>query len=447
MRRRPSRRFLAGNLVGVTCVAVALVLGCVFGWSWVHEHQQSRSATQILVAHEYAIETSAADAVELDVIQEQLLSHQDIVIVRPSEARPRNDAGTKLALTSEEPSSTAAVRPRGTGATMPWSADGSADQEGWIYDAASLALLCGFGVFLLVQRARTRSRIPPKAATAGHASARTESDGSEPPRPDDAAAITPAAGMPNSPLSPVSDGALFEARDTGAKQAVESGSERTERSRRPEVRGSLVQKQAQPAAVPESTPGDLSPGIAAWLRTGGIAVASVRRDLPRLAIAGSGDAVIQLAMRPPMSVVHIVGNFPSRYFGVQTLESSQSLVNTTDPYNGARLLDVDPDNSVALQVRAAGPWAIEVLSLADVPSFDTSYAGDGDAVVRYTGGGSKANIVGNEARRYFGVRSISAHGATSLVNTTQPHSETSLVNPVSQFFEIQAVGFWTITVT
>jgi hypothetical protein len=60
-----------------------------------------------------------------------------------------------------------------------------------------------------------------------------------------------------------------------------------------------------------------------------------------------------------------------------------------------------------------------VLTIAEVPSFNTSYTGDGDAIVRYTGIGSIASISGNAAGRYFGVRSISTHGIFGLGNTTQ----------------------------
>ena len=103
--------------------------------------------------------------------------------------------------------------------------------------------------------------------------------------------------------------------------------------------------------------------------------------------------------------------------------------------------------SVAMEVHATGPWLIEMLSLAQVPSFDTSYTGDGDAVIRFVGSGSTVKIVGNNSGRYFGVRSVNAEGVVGLVNTTEPYSKTSLIYAGPQFFEIQAVGAWTITVT
>jgi hypothetical protein len=291
-----------------------------------------------------------------------------------------------------------------TGVALALMTGNSAEQSWQVYDTVSIALLSGFGVFLVVKRVRTKSRgdqnsverMLANAGTAGNATRHTESDRSRASPPGDTATITTTIGTAG--------------------------------------------------ATPENTP-DVPQENAAFLHSGGIAAASVAPDSPRLVIAGSGDAVVQVALPWSLSVVHIVGNSASRYFGVQVLGTGQSLVNTTDPYRGVRMLDADSGKSVALQVRATGPWAIEVLSAANVPSFDTSHTGSGDAVVRYTGGGSSAHIVGNAGHRYFGVRSISEQGVTSLVNTTQPHAETASVNAAPQFFEIEAVGSWTITVT
>jgi hypothetical protein len=442
MRRRPIRRFFADKVVGVTRVAVAVVVGCASSSPSVHEPQPNHQATETSVAREHATEMPAPAAVDLRAKLEQLFAQHASLTIWPTSARLRHDAEAKLVLTSGDLSSTATVQTRKNRGGTPMSTGSSADKAGWIYDAVSIALLSGFGVFLLVQRARTKARadqdsverVPPNAGAAGR----------------DPAAITPAIGTPNATVHPMSDGPSSSAAVDGAssaKQALESRTGGTERPRLPEARPPQVRQQAHLPAVLGGTPGEVPPEIAAFLRSGGIPDASVHPDRPRIVIAGSGDAVVQVAMQLPGSVVHIVGNSASRYFGVQTLETRQSLVNTTDPYNGVRLLEADPDKSVALQVRATGPWAIEVLSAADVPSFDTSHTGHGDAAVRYSGGRSRANIVGNEARRYFGVRSISAQGVTSLVNTTQPHSQTISLNAGPQIFEIQAVGSWTISVT
>jgi hypothetical protein len=167
----------------------------------------------------------------------------------------------------------------------------------------------------------------------------------------------------------------------------------------------------------------------------------------RTAVEGAGNAVVQLPRQlSGPTVVHITGNTNSRYFGVRTVETNHSLVNTTDPYDGVRLLDRERDTSTALRVQASGVWTIEIRKLSDAPSFDASYTGNGDAVIRYTGNGSTVEIIGNDACGYFGIRCITTHGIVRLVSTTYPHSKTYPLSAKPQLFEIEAVGSWTITV-
>jgi hypothetical protein len=164
-------------------------------------------------------------------------------------------------------------------------------------------------------------------------------------------------------------------------------------------------------------------------------------------VAGEGDAVVPLPnMRAGLTAVHITGNPESRYFGVRTVETGHILVNTTDPYDGNRLLDRDRDKSTALQVQAMGPWTIEVRTVRDAPSFDTSYRGEGDAIVRYTGQRLTVEITGNEAGRYFGVQCVNPDGVVvGVVNTTRRYAKSHHLSTRPQLFEVQAVGSWTIT--
>ena len=162
---------------------------------------------------------------------------------------------------------------------------------------------------------------------------------------------------------------------------------------------------------------------------------------------GSADALVKFTKNVPSPVVvYITGNAASRYFGVRILGTEQYLVNTLEPYDGVRWLDVDGGESTDFEVRATGPWRIEVLPISVIPTFDTSIKGDGDMVVRYTGGGSLAEIAGNNDGRYFDVRAFGAHGTSRLVTTSQPYAGSCQISGGAQFFQVQAVGSWTITV-
>jgi hypothetical protein len=166
-----------------------------------------------------------------------------------------------------------------------------------------------------------------------------------------------------------------------------------------------------------------------------------------IVLTGSDDAEVKLTKNAPgPAVVHITGNAASRYFGVRTLGTEHDLVITLDPYDGVRSLDRDGGESTGFEVRATGPWRIEVLPLSAIPTFNTSFKGEGDMVMRFTGNGSVAEITGNNEGRYFDVRGFGAHGTARLVNTTQAYTGSRRISGGPQFFEVQAVGSWTITI-
>ena len=164
-------------------------------------------------------------------------------------------------------------------------------------------------------------------------------------------------------------------------------------------------------------------------------------------LAGSGDAVVMLNKHlvGPWAV-KITGNSASRYFSVRALGTEDDLVITLHRYWGIRSLNWNGGECTGFKIRASGPWRIEVLPLTSVPAFRTSFEGQGDMVMRFTGKGARAEITGNDAGRYFNVRARCSQSTQSLVNTTEAYSGTLPVNGDIQYFEAQGVGPWTITV-
>jgi hypothetical protein len=201
----------------------------------------------------------------------------------------------------------------------------------------------------------------------------------------------------------------------------------------------------------EPPPATLPSGIRSGMAAAAAAAAEERSaeegHNATIVLTGSTDAVVKFAKNAPgPAVVYITGNAASRYFGVRILGTEHYLVNTLDPYEGVRSLDRDSGESTGFEVRATGPWRIEVLPLSVIPTFNTSVKGDGDMVVRYTGDGSLAEITGNNDGRYFDVRAFGAHGTDRLVSTSQGYAGSRQISGGPQFFEVQAVGPWTITV-
>jgi von Willebrand factor type A domain len=172
---------------------------------------------------------------------------------------------------------------------------------------------------------------------------------------------------------------------------------------------------------------------------------SVREGI--VVLTGAGDAEVELARNSAgPAAVHISGNSASRYFAIRAVGTENDLVITLRPYQGVRSLNWNGGESTGFEVRATGSWRIEVLPLSAIPTFNSTFKGDGDMVVHFTGDGSLAGIIGNDAGRYFRVRTLGPDGTDRLVNTAQKYSGTCQISGGPQFFEVQAVGPWTITV-
>jgi hypothetical protein len=213
-----------------------------------------------------------------------------------------------------------------------------------------------------------------------------------------------------------------------------------------------VPRRAAAKTSAEPPPATLPSGIGSGMAAAAAAAAKERSaeegHNATIVATGSADAVVKFTKNVPGPVVvYITGNAAAGYFGVRILGTEQYLVNTLEPYEGVRWLDRDGGESTDFEVRSTGPWRIEVLPLSVIPTFNTSFNGDGDMVVRYTGDGSLAEITGNSDGRYFDVRSFGAHGTDRLVSTSQPYAGSHQISAGGpQIFEVRAVGSWTIAV-
>ena len=182
-----------------------------------------------------------------------------------------------------------------------------------------------------------------------------------------------------------------------------------------------------------------------------VRLATDARPAAPIVLRGHGDGVVTLRKKDAgRSAVAITGNAAARFFGVRALGSDSDLLNTLDPYEGVRALDWDGRESTGFEVRATGDWTIEVIPEAAIPTFDTSYEGSGDTVLRFTGVGSRAEITGNAEGRYFSVRQLGdgrdAAARMRLVSTTEAYSGAVDIDSESRLFAIEAVGPWTITI-
>lgn len=168
-----------------------------------------------------------------------------------------------------------------------------------------------------------------------------------------------------------------------------------------------------------------------------------------IALSGSGDSVVDVAGSGPM-IAKISGNSENSFFAVTALDSDNQpidlLVNTTEAYQGTRPLNLGDKPTAKFEIKASGPWSIELLPLAaaEVLAIPGEYAGNGDQVLILSGEPGTATITGNEGGGFFGVIGHGAMFPDLLVNTTEAYSGQSVVDSDVTTLVIQATGPWSI---
>lgn len=180
--------------------------------------------------------------------------------------------------------------------------------------------------------------------------------------------------------------------------------------------------------------------------------AEAAKPKPPHVYKGRGDSVIKITKpdpEQPIVAVMVTGNASSGYFGVKGVDGDQdTLVNTTDPYNGTTLMDANGGDTTELQVTATGSWSISLSDLKTVPSFSDgpAYTGKGDAILVYRGAAGIATITGNRGGQYFGVKYYDSTTSDSLVNTTDPYTGSVPWPAGVAIVVVTATGGWSITV-
>ena len=163
---------------------------------------------------------------------------------------------------------------------------------------------------------------------------------------------------------------------------------------------------------------------------------------------GTGDDVIQIEPTSKGYVFYIEGNADSHHFAVTAYDNAGEyvdlLVNTTDPYSGT-VADTKLATTM-LEIKATGDWLVEEIPILALPVFTSgqTVVGDNDEVFLSDGSVKIAHIAGNAESHHF---AIWAHGSNSsdlLVNTTDPYAGTVMCKCKPTFFEITAVGDWSI---
>jgi len=149
---------------------------------------------------------------------------------------------------------------------------------------------------------------------------------------------------------------------------------------------------------------------------------------------GNGDNILDLDWPYGIAIVQITGNSGSNHFAVKSLDENNEtldlLVNTTDVYDGTKLINLrDGEVVKRFEVSASGEWLITVKPISEIQKVNSpgEIMGIGDDAFALPNSCDKLEISGNDSSHYFGIVAYSgSEGRTLLVNTTDPYQGTVL---------------------
>jgi hypothetical protein len=162
--------------------------------------------------------------------------------------------------------------------------------------------------------------------------------------------------------------------------------------------------------------------------------------------SGSGDTTLDIEKPDPSGVgIATITHEGSSNFAVQTVETSDLLVNVIGVYNGRVLFDIaEADHTERLEITADGSWTVTTEPLAALTRFDNSLDGQGDDVVVYTGDGGVATIT-HDGESNFAIWLYYANGRDLLVNDIGSYSGQQLLDDAA-LLQITADGEWSMEV-
>lgn len=167
---------------------------------------------------------------------------------------------------------------------------------------------------------------------------------------------------------------------------------------------------------------------------------------------GFGDSVEQLPKIDKIAILVISGGLRSEYFGVKGYDAQgdyqQLLVNTTGPYIGTVPIGLEETTPLSLlEIKASGVWHIYLFEAAAMRTLRSgSITGKGDDVFALLEPHAKlAEIDGNAADDYFGVKLYRVGAIKHLVNTSDPYHGTVIVGNDFAIVVVRAKGPWAFT--
>lgn len=207
-------------------------------------------------------------------------------------------------------------------------------------------------------------------------------------------------------------------------------------------------QQTQTAGAPTNTATPLPP-----TRTPLPTVTSTPLPQP-IILTGTGDSIVDIDKWSSVALLKVTytggSNFVVRNYGAGN-DVIDLLVNTIGAYSGSQLIDIyDNDQTVRFEVKASGPWEIQVLPIIHLrkETMPGTITGIGDDVVLLQGTGTPDMLRADasQSTSNFIVYALTNFNFELVFNEIAPYTGTVLIDGTTNLLQIKAEGPWSIEV-
>jgi len=175
-----------------------------------------------------------------------------------------------------------------------------------------------------------------------------------------------------------------------------------------------------------------------------------------IVLTGSGDSIVDVGKSSDYpAIMHAKYSSGSNFIVTSYDANNQQmelLINVIGAYEGTVPVDFrESEYTSRLEIKAAGPWEIQILPLIQVrrATIPGTIEGTGDDVIALDGDNADTMIANASlGSSNFVVYSYSTSGSIDLVfNEIAPYTGTALLDPDTFIISVNATGPWSLEIT
>jgi hypothetical protein len=175
-----------------------------------------------------------------------------------------------------------------------------------------------------------------------------------------------------------------------------------------------------------------------------------------IVLTGTGDSIVDVQKWNGPALMKSAYNSGSNFIVINYDSNNQridTMINTIGSYSGTRLLDrYDAEQTARLEVKASGPWEIQILPFKSIRQeiVPGTIQGINDDVILVNASSGNPDTIKADALQTvsnFIVYALGDNGYDLVFNEIGPYTSTALFGRGVKLIEVRAEGTWSLEIT